>query len=140
MNNNSDPFIGALVGFFVGTAVLGIIAMILLWSPIVGPWSAERKGLAEFKRAEQSRQIKVEEARARKDAAAFLAEAEIIKAEGVAQANDIMAQSLGGPEGYLRWKYIEMLEETGLDSNTVIYIPTEAGMPILEAGRIANKE
>ena len=50
----------------------------------------------------------------------------------------MMSESLGGTEGYLRWKYIEMLEETGLDSNTVIYIPTEAGMPILEAGRVSE--
>ena len=47
-----------------------------------------------------------------------------------------MAESLGGPDNYLRWSYIHMLEETaGKQGREVIYIPTEAGMPILEAGR-----
>ena len=49
-----------------------------------------------------------------------------------------MAKSLGGPQGYLRWKYIEMLEETGQNSNTIVYIPTEGAMPILEAGRVKD--
>lgn len=47
-----------------------------------------------------------------------------------------MAQSLGGPENYLRWAYIDMLKETAdQQDRQIIYIPTEAGMPILEAGQ-----
>ncbi len=115
-----------------------LLTLTLLWRPLVGPWAAERAGLAEFRQAEQNRLIRVEEAKSRKEAATFLAEAEIEKARGVAAANDIMAASLGGPEGYLRWKYIDMLEETGQSSNTIVYIPTEGAMPILEAGRVKD--
>ena len=93
-------------------------------------------GKAILAEAENSRRARIEEARAKHDSAEHLAQAEIIKARGVAEANNIMSKSLGGPEGYLRWKYIEMLEETGQDSNTIVYIPTEATMPILEAGRV----
>ena len=51
-----------------------------------------------------------------------------------------MAEGLGGPEAYLRWSYINMLQETaGQQGRQTIYVPTEAGMPILEAGRIANQ-
>ena len=58
------------------------------------------------------------------------------RAQGVAQANKIIADSLGGPEGYLRWRYIEMLQETSqAGGHQIIYIPTEAGLPLLEAGR-----
>ena len=131
----TDRFFGWMVGGFIASLVVLLIAMALLWKPLVGPWSETQRGIAEFNRAEQNRQIRIQEAKARNEAAEFLAQAEITKAKGVAEANSIMADSLGGPEGYLRWKYIEMLEETGLDSNTVIYIPTEAGMPILEAGK-----
>jgi hypothetical protein len=47
-----------------------------------------------------------------------------------------MAESLGGPDNYLRWSYINMLGETaGKPGREVIYIPTEATMPILEASR-----
>jgi len=51
------------------------------------------------------------------------------------QANRIIADSLGGAEGYLRWRYIEMLENTSEGGRDVIYVPTEAGLPILEAGK-----
>ena len=44
----------------------------------------------------------------------------------------IVAEGLGGPEGYLRYLWINKLGENDQD---VIYIPTEAGIPILEAGR-----
>lgn len=71
------------------------------------------------------------------DAARLNAQAEVAAAQGVAEANRIIADSLGGPEGYLRWRYIEMLSETGMvrQGRDVIYVPTEAGLPILEAGR-----
>ena len=66
----------------------------------------------------------------------MLAKAEVRRAEGIASANKIIAEGLGGPAGYLRWKFIEMLEETSNNpGRTIIYIPTEAGLPILEAGR-----
>lgn len=126
---------------FFGVIAAGITAVaivFLLWNPIVGPWSEERKGLAEFRRAEQNRQIRIQEAKAKNEAAEYLAKAEVTKARGVAKANSIMSESLGGPQGYLRWKYIEMLEETGQENNTIVYIPTEAAMPILEAGRISG--
>ena len=50
----------------------------------------------------------------------------------MAEANAIVAEGLGGPEGYLRYLWIQSLGENGQD---VIYIPTEAGLPILEASR-----
>lgn len=127
-------------GWLAGTIGSVLFLLALLWSPILGPWVAERKGLAEFKQAEQNKKIRIETAKSKEDSAKYLANAEIIKARGVAEANSIMSVSLGGPEGYLRWKYIEMLEETGQNSNTIVYIPTEGAMPILEAGRIANRE
>ena len=132
MSNEATYVKYAIVIFFFA----GIC--IALWTPLVGPWSEERKGLAEFNRAEQNRKIRIQEAKAKNEAAEYLAEAEVTKAKGVAAANDIMSKSLGGPQGYLRWKYIEMLEETGQENNTIVYIPTEGAMPILEAGRVAD--
>lgn len=136
MNNKQNG--NLLIGGMLGVLVLGIIMMFILIPPLIGPWMAEKKGEAEYRRAEQNRQIKIQEAKARNEAAQYLAQAEVTKAEGVSKANDIMAKSLGGPGGYLRWKYIEMLEETGQNSNTIVYIPTEAAMPVLEAGRIST--
>ena len=127
-----------IVGFILFMLMAIVVALFLFGRPIFGPWMAERQGLAEFNRAEQNRKIRVQEAISKNEAAEYLAKSEITKAKGVAEANNIMSESLGGPEGYLRWKYIEMLEETGQSSNTIVYIPTEGGMPILEAGRVKD--
>jgi len=96
-------------------------------------YSAEQSGKAELAQAEGNRQIIVRQAQAKKDAASLEAEAEILKASGVAKANEIIAGGLGGPEGYLRYLFIHMLEES--EDKQIIYIPTEAGLPILEAGK-----
>jgi len=113
--------------------VLGLIALNMLVHPLYRVYSAGQTGKAELAQADYNRQIKVREAQALKDAAKLQAEAEVIRAEGVAKANKIVADGLGGPEGYLRYLYIHMLEESG--EKQIIYIPTEAGLPILEAGR-----
>jgi regulator of protease activity HflC (stomatin/prohibitin superfamily) len=101
-------------------------------------YNARKTGEAELAQADGNRQIKVQEAKALYESADYTAKAEVRKAEGVAQANQIMSQSLGGPEGYLRWKYIEMLQEQ--KNAQVIYVPTEATLPILEAGRGRSME
>ena len=62
-------------------------------------------------------------------------QAELTRAEFSAKANAALSDSPGGPEAYLRYLYIRMLEEQG-NAGAVIYIPTEAGMPILEANRL----
>jgi hypothetical protein len=79
----------------------------------------------------------VQTAQAKLDAAGLEAQAEIAHAHGIQTANQIIAQGLGGPEGYLRWKYIEMLELTsGNPAHTVIYAPNQwPQMPVTEAGR-----
>ena len=123
---------------FIGGAILIFVTLMMVGCPQYAVWKKGLDGKAVLREAEWSRQVKVEEAKARNESAALLAEAEVIKAKGVSEANDIMAKSLGGPEGYLRWKYIEMLEETGQSSNTIVYIPTEGAMPILEAGRVQD--
>lgn len=79
-----------------------------------------------------NRQIKIQEAQATKESARDLAEAEVIRADGVARANKIIGESLKGNEGYLHYLFINNLEHT---KDQIIYIPTEAGLPILEANR-----
>ncbi|MFN4295642.1 MAG: hypothetical protein ACK4FB_02295 [Brevundimonas sp.] len=124
--------------------VLVVIGVILLTAFLVGwprynVYRQEMAGRAAYAQAEQDRRIRVLEAQAALDSAQLTAQAEIARARGTNEANRIMADSLGGPENYLRWSYINMLQETaGRGDRQVIYIPTEAGMPILEAGRRAQ--
>jgi regulator of protease activity HflC (stomatin/prohibitin superfamily) len=95
-------------------------------------WQQGMAGKARLAEAESSRQIAIAEAKAKMESAKMLADAEVERAKGVAEANKIIGESLKGHEEYLRYLWIHNLE-TG--SNSVIYVPTEAGLPILEAGR-----
>lgn len=115
---------------------VGLIVLIgfLMWvMPIYSVWSAEKRGEAEYAQAEQNRRIKILEAQALKESAVLQAEAEVEKAKGLAQANAIVAEGLEGHEEYLRYLWITHLEAG--EGKEVIYIPTEAGLPILEAGK-----
>lgn len=124
----SDVIIGAV-----------IILMIVLGFMFIGPryrvWSQSMAGQAELRRAEFNRRIAVEEAVAARDAAMALAEAEIERAKGVAEANRIIGDSLAGNDDYIRYLWVQGLND---GSSEVIYIPTEANLPILEAGRLGR--
>ena len=114
----------------------GICALVLgagmFGCPSYNVYSARMKGEAEFAQAQQNRQIAVQEAQAMFESADFKAKAEIRRAEGVAKANQIIGDSLKNNEAYLRYLYVNNLADT---KDQVIYVPTEAGLPILEAGK-----
>ncbi|TYC85314.1 membrane protease subunit [Novosphingobium sp. BW1] len=96
-------------------------------------WNAQVAGEAQLAQATQNRRIAVLEAQAALDSAKLKAAAEVERAKGLAEANRIVADSPGGPEGYLRYLYIQNLEQS---RGQIIYVPTEGGLPILEAGRL----
>lgn len=98
-------------------------------------WQQAKEGEAMLAKAEQDRQIAILEARAKKEAAEALAEAEVARAKGIAQANEIIGGSLNNNEAYLRWLWIDSLKEI---QGQIIYIPTEAGIPVTEANRNKN--
>lgn len=96
-------------------------------------YQQEKAGQAELARAESNRKIAVLEAQAKLESAKALAAADVERAKGQAEANKIVANGLGGPEGYLRFLWIEAMANN--KGSEVIYVPTEAGLPILEAGK-----
>ena len=117
---------------------IGVLAMLTVGIGLAGcpQWNVYANrlaGEAELARADANRQVAVREAQAKRDAASLLAEAEVERAKGVAAANKIIGDSLKGNEQYLRYLWIDGLQNGR--GNEVIYIPTEAGMPILEAGK-----
>lgn len=124
-----------LTAVLVGLAVLGGVtyAGCALY-PEYKVWSAGKDGEAELKKAEQNRQIKVLEAQAELDSAKLKAQSEIERAKGVAEANKIVAEGLNGHEEYLRYLWIDKVAG-GNVAREVIYVPTEANLPILEAGK-----
>jgi hypothetical protein len=62
---------------------------------------------------------------------------EVERAKGVASANKIIGDSLKDNEAYLR--YLWIADMTNNKAPSVIYVPTEANIPILEAGRSPNR-
>ena len=135
-----DARVSRLVAKIV--AVVIVLAITVTVSGMYGcpkynVWQKGLAGQAELAQAEYNRKIKVAEAEAFKEAAKSLADAEVIRAEGVAKANKIIGDSLKGNEAYLHYLWIHSLQET---KDKVIYIPTEAGLPILEANRDREKK
>ncbi len=115
---------------------IALLALILLFGvPVYNVWQQEMTGKAELSRAEQNRQIRIQEAKAKKEAAVFEAEAEVERAKGVAQANKIIGESLNENENYLRYLWIQSLNDGNAET---IYVPTEANLPILEADRFSQ--
>ena len=113
-----------------GSVAVVIIILILMFGiPMYRVWSQEMSGRAEYAKAEQNRKIKIEEAKANLEAEKLNAQAEIERAKGAAQAIEI-------ENGKLTSTYIQYLWVRQQGNNNVekiIYIPTEASMPILEA-------
>lgn len=123
-------------GWIAFIGIILIVSLIVVY-PLMKPWLASQVGKAELAQAEQNRQIAILEATAKKEAAVQLAQAEIERAKGVAQANQIIGDSLKANEDYLRYLWITEVA-SNQQGKTTVYIPTETNMPILEAGRTTN--
>lgn len=135
--NNAVPSFTKFITSLIILA-LGVLFLVLLPFYVIPQYNVWRSGLSgkgELAKAEWNRQVVIKEANAKKEAAAALAEAEVIRAKGVAEANKIIGDSLNGNESYLHYLWINELSAAG----HVIYVPTEANLPILEASRLKGE-
>jgi hypothetical protein len=133
MNSEREPnYAGWVVAAVVTLAV--IIGGAMWGLPNYRVYHQRLAGEASLAEAQYSRQIAVAEANAKMDAAKLLAQAEVERAKGVAQANQIIGESLKGNESYLRYLWITDVAGNNTEK-TVVYVPTEANLPILEANR-----
>jgi hypothetical protein len=119
-------------GIFALVITIALVLVFLVW-PQYNVYAQRLAGEAALAEAQSSRQVATLEARAKKESAIELAQAEVIRAEGAAKANAILQNSLGGPEGYLRYLQIQALESS---KSSLIYVPTEAGLPVTESRRL----
>ena len=124
-NGFIDPAVAA-----VSLAGVIVIAGLAFGLPQYGVWTKTLNGKAQLQEAEYTRQVAVLEAKAKYDSAKELAMAEVERAKGVAQANQIIGDSLKGNREYLQYLYITGLEEGSAKGNKTIYVPTEGGMPV----------
>ncbi len=102
--------------------------------PQYGVCEQRLAGQAQLAHAQASKEVAVAEAKAKMESAEYLAQAEVRRAEGVAKANQIIGQSLKDNDAYLRYLWITEVAGKDIDK-TVVYIPTEANIPIMEAAR-----
>lgn len=127
------------------TELKGVIAVILIIAvpllviflgyPIYRVWSQEQRGKADLAEAQWNRQIAIEEAQANLESEKLNAQAEIERAKGAAEAIRIEGGSL--TNNYIKYLWVRQLN-TG--DKQLIYVPTEAGLPILEAERFNVQE
>lgn len=103
-----------------------VICAAMYGCPQYNVYSARKDGEAILAHAQSSREVAVAEAKAKMESASLLAQADTIRAHGVAASNKIIGNSLKGNAEYLQWLWIDQIEK----ANT-IYIPTEANLPIL---------
>lgn len=119
-----------LVGGMVAVVLLIVaLAFVMPWYNV---WSQEMEGKAEFAKAEQNRKIKIEEARANLEAEKLNAQAEIERAKGAAEAIRIENGSI--TPTYIQYLWVR--QQSDLSNKTVIYVPTETNLPLLESTRM----
>jgi len=125
----------ATVWSFLGIGLLAFLIIIGMWGcPQYTVYQQRLVGQAMLAHAQSAKEVAVAEAKAKMESASLLANAEVSRAEGVAKANKIIGESLKDNEAYLRYLWITDVAGSNVDK-TVVYIPTEAQLPILEARR-----
>jgi hypothetical protein len=124
MNNSNSN--GVVVGFLL--IVFGIIAVLglMFGVPVYRVWAANYTGRAILVKAEQTRQVLVTQANAELEAAKARAQAIAIVGEAAQKYPEYRQQEFMGA-------FAEALREGNMSQ--IIYVPTEANIPVMEAGR-----
>ncbi len=125
MTNKSSVAVVAIV------MSIAAIAFIMWAIPVYNVWAKQQSGKAQLAEAEFNRRIAIREAEANLESQKLNAQAEVERAKGAAQAMEIEDGKLS--DRYIRYLYVQNLDK--LDTN-LIYVPTEGGLPLLEANRL----
>lgn len=116
----------------LGTVTVILVAAMMTGGLFIVPyynvWQQEMSGKAEFAKAEQNRKIKIEEAKANLEAEKLNAQAEVERA-----AEAIRIENGSITPAYIQYLWVR--QQSNLNDKTVIYIPTETNLPVLEASR-----
>lgn len=129
---NNDGYLNGLgytvIGIMIVTFICIIVGLLMWIIPQYSVWSKGLKGEAQLREAEYSKQVLIEEAKANLEAEKLNAQAEVERAKGMAEAMEIEGGKL--TDTYIKYLWVRSM--TG-NQATTIYIPTEAGLPVLEA-------
>ncbi len=113
-------------------SLIVLVAFALWFIPTYRVWASQKSGEADLAQAHKEQQVQVAKAQGRLDAANLNKQAAVVEAEAVAAQIEKIGANLTKHDLYLKWQWIKMMEER--PESSVIYVPTEANLPILEAG------
>jgi len=117
---------GHLIG--LGTfACIAIIVVLMFGMPVYNVWQQGLAGEAKLKRAEQEKLIMIEQAKAEVEASEHRAKAIKTVGEMAKMYPEYRLQEFIGA-------FATALEDGSI--NQIIYVPTEANIPIMEASRL----
>lgn len=108
-------------------ALISLILLLMFGLPIYGVWQQGLSGKAQLERAEQTRKILIEQAKAEKESAQVRAEAIAIVGKAAKDFPEYRLQEFLGA-------FAEALQSDKIEK--IIYVPTEANIPIMEASRL----
>lgn len=125
-----------VIGSFI---TLFVIIVIMLWGcPQYKVYDARKEGEALLAHAQSSKEVAVATAKAKMESAMYEAQADTIRAHGIAMSNQIIGKSLENNPAYLQWLWIDEISKT---TNQIIYVPSgNMGLPLLEASRMVEKK
>lgn len=136
MSNDGEMSLagGITLGMMVIFLIIGLITLGMWGCPRYNVYSAQKEGEALLAHAQSSKEVAVAEAKAKMESATYNAQADTIRAHGIAQSNLIIGRSLQNNPSYLQWLWIDQIKDT---KNQIIYVPSgNGGLPILETERL----
>jgi len=120
--NEPFPFVGFVITFV-------FILAVVIAGPAIYGFIMELIGRGNLERAKYEKQIQVEQARAELEAAKLRAEAIVLIGEAAKKYPEYRTQEFIGA-------FAEAIKDGKIDQ--IIYVPTEAGIPIVESGRVSG--
>lgn len=117
---------GKLIGLVAGGFVAICLVAAFGW-PYYNVWSSSMIGRASLMRAEQEKQIAIEQAKAEMESAKLRAQAIEIVGEASKRYPEYRTQEFIGAFG-------DAIKSGQVEQ--IIYVPTEANIPIVEANRL----
>lgn len=116
---------GIAVGMFILVLIVVVVAAGMWGCPKYNVWQKGLAGEATLKQAEQEKQILIEQAKAEVESAKLRAEAIQIMGQAAKEYPEYRLQEFMGA-------FADALQSESI--HKIIYVPTEANIPILEAG------
>jgi hypothetical protein len=115
---------------FVSGGIVIVVTFLMLIMPIWNVWAERLSGSAVAAKAEFARQVLVSQAHAERDAAELQAEAITIVGKAAKEYPEYRQQE------FIR-SFAHALEQGKI--HQIVYVPTEANIPIIEATRLQKK-